>query len=326
MNLKALGLLLIYLKCASAFAQMPTNANEQPIIVAIVDTGIDLQNKNLNMALWHNPGELGQDIKGGDKSTNGIDDDQNGFVDDFQGWNFSRNNSKLHDLHGHGTHIAGLILKNSADASVKLMVLKYFDASTPNLDTISASTKAMRYAIQNGAQIINFSGGGREASAEELAVLQEAQRRGILVVAAAGNERQNTNEVPFYPASYQLDNIISVAALDREQQLVSSSNFGTRVDTAALGQAVISDLPNKQLGAMTGTSQATAQVTGMLVQYFAQQKLLPNPATIKRLVQMAGTPLRQLSGKTTMANAFNLSDLLSMKGENDSLIGGPITN
>lgn len=262
-------------------------------LIAVIDTGVALDHPALGKHLWKNPGETGLDELGRDKATNGIDDDHNGFVDDVHGWNFVSSNNQIHDLHGHGTHVAGIIVGDpihptgvrGVSPHSELMVLKYFDKTTSNMKALQFSLEAFQYAIQMGAQIINYSGGGPRPSDLERHLIAEARRKGIVVVAAAGNEGLNADQFQFYPSGYFLDNIVSVAAIDSRSRLISSSNFGKEsVDIAAPGKEIFSTLPGGRYGYMTGTSQATAFVTGALAELlYAYQGRKPFLEVIQEL-------------------------------------------
>ena len=251
------------------------------ITVAVIDTGADIDHRELKDYIWTNPGESGLDQWGHDKATNGIDDDGNGYADDLHGWNFVTNTNDLLDSMGHGTHISGIIKNESSKSlfsknspTVKLMILKYYDAEASDSQNIENTVKAINYAVKMGAQIINYSGGGSLPSRPELAAITEANKRQIYVVAAAGNNSKNTDIIGYYPADYRLPNIISVAATDKYGELVSFSNFGPNsVTLAAPGQHVFSTMPGNKFGFMSGTSQSTAFVTGALA-----LKLWENPA------------------------------------------------
>lgn len=233
------------------------------VIVAVIDTGIDYNHADLKQNLWKNPTEI---------EGNGKDDDQNGFIDDLIGWDFVDNDPLPYDDHGHGTHVSGIIGAVGSNGigisgvcpNVRLMILKYYDADADGETNLKNTVKALHYAIDNGAHIINYSGGGAKFSKEEFSAIQKAEEKGILVVAAAGNEKQNADRYAYYPASYDLDNIVSVAAVTRSKTLVSSSNYGIqKIDIAAPGKAIYSTLPHGAYGYMTGTSQSTAFVSGI---------------------------------------------------------------
>lgn len=168
------------------------------------------------------------------------------------------------DAHGHGTHVAGIV--KSVFPDVKILALKYYNPKASGQANLDATIKALQYAVDNNVDVINYSGGGPEASVEELRVLKAAEKKGILVVAAAGNERSNIDDKrhAYYPASYGLSNIITVGAHDDSLNIIPSSNYGKNsVDIAAPGHRIRSAIPNSTAGYMTGTSQATAFVSGV---------------------------------------------------------------
>lgn len=176
-------------------------------------------------------------------------------------------NEQPTDTHGHGTHVSAIV--KSVFPDVKLLPLKYYNPKASGQENLNATLKALRAAIDAHVDIINYSGGGPEECAEEKALLEEAQKKGILVVAAAGNESSNIDSAKsnaYYPASYNMPNIISVAAYNfngRNLELIQSSNFGPlSVDIAAPGYRILS-ASNQDKDVMTGTSQATAFVTGV---------------------------------------------------------------
>lgn len=284
--------------------------SSERVLVAIIDTGVDSTHPKLQNAFWVNQGETGLDKNGKDKSTNGIDDDHNGFVDDINGFNFVDNNGTLTDHHGHGTHIAGIIHKEAPRA--ELMILKYYDPYSP-VQNLANTSRAIRYAIQMGAKIINYSGGGRSPDALEKAALLEAEKKGILLIAAAGNDGHNNDFTGFYPASYNFSNIIAVASLSHESALLESSNYGHKVHIAALGEAVISTLPGGKEGPMTGTSQATAVVTG-LAALIAETEA--DPLEIKERVIRYGQMEKALRGKVASSRALNFERSLASRGKN----------
>lgn len=299
-----------FLTIATLLLLSTTAQSSERILVAIIDTGVDAKHPKLQGSLWVNKGESGLDKNGQDKSTNGIDDDRNGFVDDLNGYNFVDNNGKLSDRHGHGTHIAGIIHKEAQKA--ELMILKYYDPYSP-VQNLANTSRAIKYAIQMGAKIINYSGGGRSPDLEERAALLEAEKKGILLIAAAGNDGRNNDFTGFYPASYNFSNIIAVASLSQESSLLESSNYGHKVHIAALGEAIISTLPGGKEGPMTGTSQATAVVTG-LAALIAENE--PDAAEIKERVIKYGQMEKTLRGKVASSRALNFERSLASRGKN----------
>lgn len=273
------------------------------IVVAVIDTGADITHDELKDFIWTNEGETGKDTFGNDKETNEIDDDGNGFADDVHGWNFINNNNDVSDQMGHGTHVSGIIKnefnKHSSSTlspSVRLMVLKYFDPKAKNETNLINSTKAIEYANKMKARVINYSGGGSEPYGQELLAIQQSAKQDILFVAAAGNNNSNTDVEKYYPANYPLSNIISVAATNSQGDLVSFSNYGSGIDIAAPGKLIYSTLPNKKYGFMSGTSQATAYVSGLAASLLASK--LVSPQKLLSELKELGTFNKTLKGKT----------------------------
>lgn len=216
------------------------------IVVAVVDTGIDRSHPFLEKNIYVENGHI-------DESNFGVD--------------FSKDRKikgAPTDSHGHGTHVSGII--KSIFPDVKILALKYYNPSASGMDNLNSTVEALRYAVDHNVDVINYSGGGPEPAMEELRVLKEAERKGILVVAAAGNEESNIDDKAkaYFPASYGLKNIITVTAHDEDLKILPSSNYGrTSVDIFAPGYRIKSSLQNGRAGYLTGTSQATAFVTGV---------------------------------------------------------------
>jgi thermitase len=290
----------------------------QPL-VAIIDTGVDQRHSALNGKLWINPGESGIDSSGQNRATNRIDDDGNGFIDDVNGWNFISGTPAFEDQNGHGTHIAGII--STIAPKARLMILKYYDPQNQK-NNLAMTIKAIRYAIKMKADVINFSGGGFGKSRQEEQALADAERAGILVVAAAGNEGLNSDFKGYYPADYDLANIISVASLNKNLNLLPSSNYGKKtVDLAAPGGEIISSLPGNLEGEMTGTSQATAFVSGAAALLLQDESLRGQPERLKDRLLASGTADSQLQKKTKSGVRLNTYRALAMKDQTTTAIG-----
>lgn len=312
------------LQMTEAFLAWPLSQGSKEILVAVIDTGLDTHHPALRENLWRNPGETGVDANGRDKATNGVDDDGNGYVDDVHGWNFASNNQDLSDIHGHGTHVAGII--QSIAPKTNLMILKYYDPKSSGEDNMNNTVKAIRYAIQMKAKIINYSGGGITKNPDEELAIREAQQQGILFVAAAGNEKSNSDIHGFYPADYGLSNIISVTAIDQNNKVLSSSNYGRNsVDIAAPGQSIISTLPGGKFGTMTGTSQATAFVTGTAALILAHEGYR-SPESLIQQITSTGNDNSFLIGKTKHETTLNTYRSLVMKGAGLGAFGAGVLN
>lgn len=262
------------------------------VVVAILDTGIDYNHPDLAANIWINPGET---------AGNGIDDDGNGFIDDVHGVNTvlgAANRGDPMDDNEHGTHVAGTIgaVGNNGDGvvgvnhSVKLMGLKFMDATGGGRlsDAIAAIDYMVSMKVSYGVNIrvSNNSWGGGGFSPALHAAIDRARAAGIAFVAAAGNSRQDTDLFPSYPSSYEVANVVSVAAIDTNQSLASFSNYGAEsVDIAAPGVGIFSTLPNGRYGYLSGTSMATPHVVGALALLFAAEPSISLEQAIERLYE-----------------------------------------
>jgi subtilisin family serine protease/fibronectin type 3 domain-containing protein len=239
-------------------------------VVGVIDTGVDFSHPDLggsattSQVMWRNPGETGSG-----KESNGVDDDGNGYVDDWRGWDFVEDDNNPVDDHGHGTHVAGTIAGVGNDGrgvagvnwNARIMPLKFLDwfGSGTTDDAISA----ILYAASKGAHVTNNSWGGGEFSQALYDAIAQADAAGSLFVAAAGNESANNDSVQNYPSNYDLPNVVAVAASDQNDELASFSNHGaTTVDLGAPGTNVYSTTPGGGYDWWDGTSMATPHVAG----------------------------------------------------------------
>ncbi len=233
-------------------------------IVAMIDSGMDYTHPDLAGNLWTNPGEI---------AGNGIDDDHNGYIDDIHGWDFYDSDNDPMDATNHGTHTAGIVgaTGNNSTGVVgmnwhcKIMPLRFLGA---NGGYTSDAVKAINYAVAKGVKISNHSWGTGGYSTALYNAINAARTKGHLLIAAAGNGGtdqvgDSNDTVPFYPASFALDNIISVAAVSSTDAKASFSNYGaTSVDLGAPGVSILSTLPNSSYGYASGTSMASPYVAG----------------------------------------------------------------
>ncbi|MDD0854062.1 S8 family peptidase [Halobacteriovorax sp. GB3] len=244
---------------------------KKEIVVAVIDTGIDPYHPFLKDNLYVPKGTVSP------LTNYGVD--------------FSKNRksaTRPFDDHGHGTHVSGII--KSVFPKVKILALKYYDRKADGKANLKSTIDALRYAVEQNVDIINYSGGGPQPDSQELEILKKAEARGILVVAAAGNEKSNIDQKDnaYYPASYPLNNIITVTAHDQNLRVLSSSNYGkSNVDIAAPGYKIGSSSPRGRVGQLTGTSQATAFVTGVAAMIKAQFPELSTQKIISAINQSA---------------------------------------
>nr|HDN01227.1 hypothetical protein [Deltaproteobacteria bacterium] len=236
------------------------------IIVALPDTGIDYTHKDLKNNLWKNGGE---DWSASGPGYNGIDDDGDGYIDNYFGINSITGSGDPMDDEGHGTHIAGIIGgegDNSIGISgvnwrVSLMGVKFIRA-VDGSGSIADEIEAIQFATSNGAKVVNMSFSGNYFSEIERYAIENA--RNVLFIAAAGNEIMNNDYMPNYPADYKLPNIISVAASNQSDELAFFSNQGSNtISVAAPGVNILSTVPGDDYCSLSGTSMATGYVTGL---------------------------------------------------------------
>lgn len=255
---------------------------KKEVVIAIIDTGVDYQHPELADHMWINQGEIPGD---------NIDNDNNGYVDDVYGWDFYNNDSTVchyvysdlyqknladpNDNDNHGTHVAGAIaaaMNNeigiagiASNIDIKIMSLKINGGKNGTGDMANA-VKAIQYASMMGADICNLSWGSNQDYLELEAAMKES---GMLFVAAAGNEGANIDDVPLYPASLELDNLISVTYIDADGDLTGYSNFGKKsVDIAAPGEDIFSTIVGSYSNA-SGSSMAAPQVSAVAALLYA---------------------------------------------------------
>jgi thermitase len=282
------------------------------IKIAVVDTGIDITHPNLKQNIWHNlPEQTG---------TPGVDDDQNGFIDDINGWNFVSNNPSVQDDMGHGTHCAGIIggkhlkkgIKGVMDR-VQLIPVKFLDKK--GRGSLEQTIKAMDYAINLQPHIINASWGSSRKSEILLQLIQVAKDKKIFIVAAAGNLRGRNNDLsPTYPASYQESNVLSVSAHNAQDYHSAFSSWGPKsVHLAGPGTNIISTFKNQKYKVWSGTSMAAPFLSGGLGIYLSLQK---NPSEInvphlKERLLDSTVYSEHLIGKNITEGRFHLMMLLA---------------
>lgn len=276
------------------------------IVIGAIDTGIDYNHPDLASNIWSNAGEV----------ANGVDDDGNGYIDDIQGWNFNNDDNNPMDGQGHGTHTAGTIgaVGNNGVGVAgvawrcQIIPLKFLDNS--GYGVISDAADALTYVAALRRRGVNikvtsnsWGGGGYSSTFREC--LEENAALDILFMAAAGNDSRNNDVSPFYPASYTVANVLSIAATDSSDGLAYFSHYGSNsVHLAAPGMSVFSTFPNSRYGTMSGTSMATPHVTGVAALLWT---LWPSAraSDIRDAILKGVDPLPSLTGITITGGRLN---------------------
>jgi subtilisin family serine protease len=239
------------------------------VTVAVVDTGAQLDHPDLAPNLWTNAGEV---------PGNGVDDDANGFVDDVHGYDFAGHDGDPSDENGHGTNVAGIVGARGNNGigvagvawRARLMIVRVLDAQ--GTGTVDDVARGIRYAVANGARIVNLSMAGPDTDPMLESAIGEARAAGVLLVASAGNSAANLDVTAAYPASTPSDNVIAVASTDEDGALAPGSSFGAHtVDLTAPGENIDSTALGGRYATASGTSQAAAHVTGTLALMAAAQ-------------------------------------------------------
>ncbi|MAF77784.1 MAG: subtilase [Halobacteriovoraceae bacterium] len=293
----------------SALKAWDITKGSRQIKIAVIDTGIDFEHPDLKENIWVNiPESLGSP---------GVDDDGNGFIDDIHGYDFANDDGNPMDGHGHGTHVAGTIgaihdnIYGVAGvmANVEMVAIKFLSDSG-NGDTANA-IKAIDYATKVGVDLMNNSWGGGAYSELLKEAIQRASDEGIIFTAAAGNSAANNDTTPHYPANYDVENIISVAAHTASDELASFSCYGkTTVDLAAPGQDILSTITASRFDHFSGTSMATPHVSGALGLLLTQEGRMSHQDMKERLLETS-VPVITYRNKVRKGGRLDVYNLLT---------------
>ncbi len=289
------------------------------VIVAVLDTGVNINHPDLKDNIWVNTAELN-----GKADT---DNDGNGFKNDVYGWNFYSNNNNVLDDNGHGTHVAGTIAAVGDNAigivgvapNAKILPLKFLNASGNGFS--SDATRAINYTTAlklagNNIVAINCSFGSTGAFPTLTTAILNAGSAGIVVVAAAGNESSNLDVTKVYPASVDASNVITVGATTNTDAWASYSNYGSAVDVAAPGSNIYSTV-GSSYGLKSGTSMATPFVSGMVALVAATNPNL-TPEQIKAAIVAGVDQLPHLANKVSSGGRVNAANTLALVAGNPS--------
>ena len=294
------------------------------VVVGVIDSGVDYTHPDLANNIWVNPVECPAGY--GTCIEDGVDDDGNGFVDDFYGWDFENDDNDPSDDHSHGTHVAGTVAAVGNNGigvvgvnwNAQIMALRFIGASGSGstADAVDAINYATMMKKDHGVNIRvtnNSWGGGSPSQALEDAIAASGAED-MLFVAAAGNDTLDNDATPHYPSSYTLDNIIAVAATDTSDGLASFSNTGAvSVDLGAPGSNTYSTVPGGVYGYKSGTSMASPHVAGVAALAWDAD---PGASytDVRNAILSNVDPLAALNGETVTGGRLNAFKTLEAMG------------
>lgn len=279
-------------------------------VVAVIDSGVNYKSKDLASNMWVNEAE-----KNGKK---GIDDDGNGYVDDIHGYNFVADNGDPMDDQGHGTHCSGTIGAVGNDKygivgvawKTRIMAIKFLDEE--GAGTLENALKSIEYAVKNGAKILSNSWSGGSYSETLKEMIEKSNQSGAIFVAAASNDANDNDVSPTYPASYDVANILAVAAINNRGRLANFSNYGkTKVHIAAPGVNIYSTVL-KGYNSWSGTSMAAPHVSGAAVLMASQHPKMTG-VQIKEAILNAAKPNKYLRNKVSTNGQLDTYAALMLK-------------
>ena len=320
-----------------ASAAWDVSTGSEQVIVGVVDTGIDFTHPDLAANIYTNPGEDAWANPNDPSTGNGIDDDGNGKIDDWRGWNFITNTNNAYDDNMHGTHCAGTIGAVGDNGigvvgvnwRVKMMPLKFLDSRGSG--STAGAVDAIIYAANMGVHVLSNSWGGGGFSTSLENAIKFADGKGVLFVAAAGNDGTNNDITPNYPSNYEVPNVIAVAATDHGDKLaiwgsggggnddgcgficasvnaaVPGSNYGVKtVHLAAPGKDILSTVPGTGYSSLSGTSMATPHVSGAAALLLAVDPNL-SVSRLKTVLLTSVDKLDDLTGKVAAGGRLNIA-------------------
>ena len=292
------------------------NSFGRDVIVAIIDTGIDISHFELSDNIWKNVNEI---------PGNGVDDDMNGYIDDVNGYNFNGRNANVMPevlTEAHGTHAAGIIaashynggIKGIAnDSHVKIMPLKVLDSKENGY--MSSVIEAINYAKINGAKICNISLGTYSYdSTIDYAIKNNPD---MLFVVSAGNGMNfigySLDERDVYPAKLEYPNVITVSNISFNGERYESANYGSYVDIFAPGTFILSTVPGNSFAYLTGTSMSSPFVSAVCAMIYSRYPNVPI-YEIKNVIINGATPMTNLLGLSKNAGMLNVYNSLLLAG------------
>jgi len=294
----------------SATLAWATTTGSDKVVVAVLDSGVDYTHEDLAENMWVRPAGMAP-----------YRDNELGTIDDLNGYNAIDNASDPMDENGHGTHCAGIIGAEGENNlgiagvnwKVQIMPLKFMNAG--GFGTTKDAIEAINYVIERkkagvNVRIISASWGSTQRSRALEQAIRKAYENDILFVAAAGNASVNNDRSPHFPSSYDVPNVISVAALDRHDQLARFSNYGAKsVAIAAPGVDILSTWLGNQYEEKSGTSMATPVVSGVAALILSENPRM-SVDDLRKRIMASSDPIVALKGKTVAGGRINAAKAL----------------
>eukprot|EP00820_Chromera_velia_P006893 Cvel_19350.t1-p1 / transcript=Cvel_19350.t1 / gene=Cvel_19350 / organism=Chromera_velia_CCMP2878 / gene_product=Fibulin-1, putative / transcript_product=Fibulin-1, putative / location=Cvel_scaffold1661:37338-41065(+) / protein_length=822 / sequence_SO=supercontig / SO=protein_coding / is_pseudo=false len=282
---------------------------KQNVVVAVIDSGLDVNHPDMRSNLWRNTREI---------EGNGRDDDGNGYVDDVYGYDFTQDSGAMKDGRGHGTHVAGTIaaVPNNGQGvsgvcpNCKIMALRFLDDKGEG--TWSGAIKSLEYAIAMNVQVSCNSYGSYSPNTALITAVERASRKGMLFVAAAGNDGRDNDLMPKMPGGLDLPNVLAVAAIDRNGFMAHFSNYGRKLTAvAAPGVDIYAPRPSNQYGSDSGTSMAAPVVAGIAGMLLGMDPSLTT-IQVKDIIVQSAIPQSNLRVKAKgTASAFRALQIVA---------------
>ena len=290
------------------------NVSGEGVVVAVIDTGADITHLQLTSQIAVNNGEAGA------LRNNGLDDDHDGFVDNYYGYDFVNNRGLTQDNQFHGTHVSGIIAAAHSDSvarggtrvegmapGAKIMPLAFLDSQGGG--DVSNAVRAIDYAVAHGAKVINASWGGTVCSVSLRNKVSSLYEKNILFVVAAGNSSANIDSNKEFPAAFGLLSQITVGSVTSSGFMAEHSNYGVNnVHIFAPGEDIVSTMPNNQMASLSGTSMATPFVSGAAALLLSAEPT----ATIQQIREALYASARRSSSYLNASQGrLNLADALT---------------
>lgn len=299
-----------------------TGTGDQNVLVAVTDTGFNFDHEDLVNQVWTNPNEI---------PGNGIDDDENGYVDDIHGWDFANQDNDPTDGHMHGSHVSGIITGEGnngvgiSGVNWKARILPAQFLTKDGSGSTAGAIEAIIYAADQGARVMNASWGGGDDSQALKDAIDYGFEKGMLFIAAAGNESSNNDFTPAYPAAYDSPGLLAIASSEPDGKLSSFSNYGVvGVDLVAPGGGILSTVLGNDYERLSGTSMASPMAAGVAALILSVDSEL-TPTQLRNAMLNSVTENSIFSGVVATSGQLDAAKALAQLYETHKIWPGKMT-